>query len=449
MIFSRVRKKIFLGICFLFMSCGLKIGEKPPVIPVYKFQMNQNDLCSSLDYQEELIKYFFSSTKLNSHKLGQILECLSDQVSAVKDLFHNEYLTKEDIIIILENDWIDLGNLKPFLIKVLKSRRDEKILFFKKHFIQFISSNSKLDLKAKDLCLISERIQKNSENLISEPKKNEALISKSDVDVFLNFLKEFYELLFFIEDKSKYLFRWFFYETSSDKEAFFDNKDKFRNFIFFLQDVYSEKFSNYSNFLRSHSKAMSERYPRGYEKFLEEMIHITQSFDLSLEDETVHVLDIKYMFIVIEAMRFFFQVYDLNQNSIIDSQELKPVSCLLEGLVFLFLPDLLKKLELEEPIKKRGIEFAIKNNVLTTRDITRYMLNYQKIPDNEMDLEDIYNLFVNEEIKSLSVREVSRLILLFFNIVIDEIESLDSISEFRNKEMEENKKNKSTDEISN
>ena len=480
MIFSR--NKLFFGFfSFVFLiGCGLQIGEDPPSIPTYKVQTSlQQKVCSSLDYKKELKDYFFNPHSLNSSKIGQILNCISLQVSSLKSLIYNEYLTRDNIIGVLDEGlidyFIDIESFTPFLKDILQSKKYKAETFFVKNFVEnylihLIDTNSQAD--SEGLCRLSESVQIVSEDVISEFQGAEKLISKSDVDIILRFLKELDKFLSSVEKKSCDFFESFLKNKliidrnnlTSDRDNFLNVEKKscdfFKSFgknkpVLDKNDLIKdqESFLGFAGFLE---KAMSDSFPAYYNFLLEKELDLVGNFAftipkpskeafyiskrreldfiiqylLSSENQELTLLDIKYIFMMIDFMKIFFQVYDFNQNFIIDSQELKPLSCLLSAAVFTFAKDRIPAEDRDTQIEYSAV-------------IARYILNNQEIPEGGLTqievgiraesvswmrgsrFESIVRDVFYKDVKDLSFREVSRLIFLFFNISMEKIKELD------------------------
>ena len=441
MIFRGSKNKLFFGFfSFVFLiGCGLQIGEDPPPIPTYKVQMNsEKAICSSLDYKKELKDYFFKPHSLNSSKIDQILKCISSQVSSMRSLIHNEYLTRGHIIGVLDeglvDNFIDIESLKPFLKDILQSKKYKEETFFVKNFVEnyLINPNSHVD--SEDLCRLSESIQTDSKDVISELQVGEKLISKSDVDIILRFLDSLSKFLSDIEKKSNDFFKSFGKNKLNDKKDLINNQKSFLEFADFFKKTMRVSFNDYYKFLLKSQLELdyisSDYYNSQLYALRKRELDFIIQYLLSSEKKEITLLDIKYIFIMIDFMKFFFQFHDFNQDFIIDSQELKPLSCLLSAAVFIFAKD-----QIPAEDRDKQVEYS--------EVIARYILNNQEIPEGFLEqmeiairaepvswflgakFESVVKDFFSKDVKDLSFREASRLIFLFFNLSMKKIKELD------------------------
>jgi len=215
-------------------------------------------------------------------------------------------------------------------------------------------------------------------------------------------------------DKSKMRLR----EPQIDKRILFFSEEKTIYFIDLLEQSLAGSFPSYSNFLREERESFrpadaDEAYKSiGHNSFYvlqKELYPLYESLYVFSDEESLHLLDMKYFLMMLHFMKSFFQNYDQNKNEMIDDQELNLLSCAIEP----FLSVLIKE-EL-----KGSVDWI--QNYYSTHKIIRYIFKYQEIP-SPFSIQ--YFRFDPDREITLSFKEVFRLVHLFFRLGLNEAESL-------------------------
>ena len=437
----------FLFVLIFLTGCGLKIAEVSPPIPIYSFQEEANEgFCSSLNYKEEIKKYFFNLNDGNGDELSKILNCFSSQINGIRSHIYNEFLTREEIHAVLDDDFIALQNVKDFLKKILSSDYHKEFSFFKSYTFQLIDINSDFNVEA--LCKVKANEKESISNPNDDKSKNdllskeslesiekEVLISQTDISLILDFLSNFQKSLSFIEQQSQTLLEallkyeqelpetetYFFIRSETkyevDKIAFIYSKNRFLNFTKLLQESLSKSFPSYSDFLKMQidliENEAQEPYGRiGYNYYLlqEEVYPLYQSLHLFSNKNKLHLLDIKYLFMMLYSMDFLFKNYDSNKNLMIDDKEVQSLSCFIEPFLSSFIES-----ELEN-------QSNLIKNYYRSDKIIRYIFKYQEMPS---PFSVKYHLFFDpDDDITLSYKEVYRLIHLIFKSGLKELKSI-------------------------
>ena len=137
---------------------------------------------------------------------------------------------------------------------------------------------------------------------------------------------------------------------------------------------------------------------------------------LSLDKENkISFQNVKYMTLNIYITQAFFQVYDLNQDFQLSSQELKSLSCLITPLMSVLIPPELKK------------EWDFIQRIYSPMAISHYIINYQKIPSGDLMESDFWHFWWfriwrdSEKLNRMSYLEVSRFTSLLFSELFNKI----------------------------
>ena len=474
---SFTAKLSFLFVLIFLNGCGLKIKEDPPPVPVYYFQEEAlEDFCLKLNYEEEIKKYFFNLNEGNGDELPRVLKCFSSQINSIISNIYNESLTREEMHAVLDDDLIALQNVKDFLKKILSSDYHKEFSFFKSYTFQLIDFNSDFNVEA--LCKVKTNEKEALSNSNDDKSKNdppseeslesiekealsnsndnkskndqsskeslesiekEALISKTDINLILNFLSDLQKSLSFIEQQSQTLLEALLKyeggvlekkdkkETEADSFIEAEAKNEVHttdlisskkriHFIKLLQESLSKPFSSYSDFLKMQLDLVENNMEKLYfivgrgDYFLqEEFDYLFQSLDLFSNKNKLHLLDIKYLFMMLYSMDFLFKNYDSNKNLMIDDNEVQYLSCFIK-------PFLSRLIESELEDKSDWIQDYYRSD-----KIIRYIFKYQKVPDR---WSLTYLFFDPDDEITLSYKEVYRLIHLIFESGLNELKSI-------------------------
>ena len=470
---------------FFLMGCGLEIGEAPPKKPVYYFQSPlEEDDCFQLDYKQEIKNYFLDRDGTHSETLAEVVNCLSKQVYILKPHIYNEFLTREELLVVLDDDFIDFQKFKDPLKKILAPKFHQDFSLVKNYIFQLIDTKSALNpealchvsnKKSKELSLSDSNQEQDSALIFNQPSQKkqlsyftnqttaskhffdlkaiqkEVVFSQEDLNLILDFFANFQKALSFIEKKSDFFFKALLeYEAkliqeegveietvSLQKDLLLLEKKRALNFTKLLEESLFDSFPAYSQFLKEQLEPTFNSPKASYDhialgrlqdlrwglkkvdkKKLEEFRHwqdiqrelepFSASLSLLSDENRIYLIDIKYLFMSVYSMQFLFQKYDQNKNMKIDEEEIQSLSCLIEPLIAWFVDPEIKN------------QWGWVKNYYRASKITRYIFKYQEIPSRYSFQ---YLVFNPDKDITLSFREVSRLINLFFKQGMDTLKS--------------------------
>ena len=160
-------KRIFLFFGFFFLShCGLEIGEEAPPLPIHILH-SASGYCSKLDYKEELKFYFLeahdgeSDGEISSgERFQKALDCLSSVILRNKDLFDNEYFEKQELINLLNHDFVRTENVQPIIDHIIQPDNFNNYLFIKDNTLNLIEKFPKKEfIKSDTTCQEQKQIR--------------------------------------------------------------------------------------------------------------------------------------------------------------------------------------------------------------------------------------------------------------------------------------------------
>ena len=416
MIFNRKQSFFVFLFCFFSFSCGLRIRELAPDIPEY-YLSSPSGVCSQLDYKKVFMDYFFAN-EFSSEKVSKAIGCISFKIEEIRDLINHDFLDKQQTVNVLNQDFIQAGNMKPIADNILDPEYFYNYVSIKNSLIQLMDTNFEKDyLSPGWIC----RITPSDKNIIS----------KKEANILISFLSHLSEMFSSVEEDAQAVFQQFFkkYPVSIWD---LQNSDKIlTDFSSFLSNHLSRSFPGYSLFLRDQIREGDNTSLRESIAPLLEML----SLPLSLADRSyylrsvvrrgvspksveaeVSIQGLKYMMLNVYIMQAFFQVYDLNQDLTLSSQELTSLSCLVTPLVSVLISSQLKE------------EWEIIQSIYNPTAISHYIINYQELPSERILDGGFWGFWwyrVNQnpdELEGLSYTRVSRLVSLLFSEFFDKIQ---------------------------
>ena len=402
MTFKRQNKLFVLVFIFLFSShCGLRIGEKAPPIPKYKLFPSAG-YCSTLDYKAEFRAYFFEkpaenpADDLSGERWRKALKCIGLEITRVENLIYHEYFEKQELINLLNQNFVKRGNMEPIVNNIVNPSNFDDYIFIKDAIVHLIKERpDNTFIQADQIC--------------QKQWVNDIVFSKQEVDIFVDFLENLSHFFIIVERSSYELFEQFFKSHSLSSRSQLEDSDDFKvAFVSFLSDYLNKEFPAYSRFLdeKLFGTPFDFDWLNNYLKaqrakeILNPLLDTAQ-LPLPFSDDLT-VQNIRYMMLNIYITRAFFSVYDVNQDSILSPEELKPLSCIIVTLVSIIISPRMKN------------QWSAIQTLYDPRAIANYIIRYQEIPlDWDMDYIQ-YRLLENfEELESLSYIEVSRLVFIF------------------------------------
>ena len=412
-------KRIFIFVsCFFISSCGLEIGEKAPGAPEY-YLPNQPGICSQLgDYKKIFLDYFFKDEPF-SDKVSQALSCISLKIRGIKSLIKHEHLNKQQTVNVLNQDFIQKSYMKKAVNNILDPDYFYNYVSIKNNLVHLIQPNLKRDyLKPDWIC----KVRPNDDNIVS----------KKSVDTLVYFLESMSELFFSAEEDAYILFDEFFASRSISQFELQVSQKTLIEFGEFLSDYLSEIFPSYSQFLKSKIEKTRLEETIKVKKYREELDHMTiggeelnktpiekamapllSSLSLPfLKGSKIGPQNLKYMMLNIYLMQGLLEVYDLDKDFILSSQELKSLSCLMAPLVSILTSSELKG------------EWEIIQKTYNPIDISNYIIKYKSLPPRERSFKSLFDsntwrfvwfrIHNSKDLSDQSYTELSQLISLLF-----------------------------------
>lgn len=423
MIFKRQNKFFFLLLTFVFsIHCHLQIGEAPPLVPKYQMPVNLDD-CSKINYKDEFRSYFLDvpegndTYSLSGENWSKALNCIGLEIVRIKDLINHEYFEKRELINFLNQDFIKKGNMESIITNVTDPAYFDNYILIKDAIVHLI--------KGKPEDSSSDQI----DDICQSERTGTAVFSKQEVDIFVDFLKDFAEFSLTVEKSAYEVFNWFFKRDSSSGSLLY--KSQLKDFdglkislLSFLSSYFNKDFPAYSQFL---SQRFSKEFfdiadagdfpsqPQFYleVKDAEELLYPlldTAQLPLSGSDDLT-IQNVKYMMLHIYLTKAFFTFYDVNQDFVLSAKELEPLSCVIRPVVSLIVSARLS-----------GQWEAIQS-FYSQKAISNYIIRYQKVPSGPWDLDFlIYRTFNKPEVPdNLYYEDVSRLVSVFLLNLFDKV----------------------------
>ena len=418
MIFNKKQNIFILLSGFFICSCGLQIGEMAPDVPKYQLSSRSGN-CSQINYKKVFMDYFFTSQP-SSETVSQAFGCISDKIREFRDLMGHEVLNKQQVVNVLNQDFIQKNNIKSIIDNILAPEYFYNYLSIKDSLIQLVNLKLNRDyLRADWICEVKP--------------SDKHIISKKEVGRLINFLGNLSELFFSVEESAQIVFEEFFEKRSISKLDMQNSNTVLTEFSGFLSDHLFEVFPSYSQFLKNQiaesHKAMAKETMyvdefnytmKGGDRkiFLKEvMAPLLEVLNMPPSEKTeIDFQNVKYMMLNIYIMRAFFQVYDLNQDFRLSSQELKSLSCLVTPLVSVLISSELKK------------EWEIIQDIYNPTALSHYIINYQRIPSESVTESNFWGFWwfrirhSSDRLNSMSYTEVSRLISMLFSEFFNKIQ---------------------------
>ena len=401
---------------FIVCSCALQIGEEPLGEPAF-YLPTPSSACSQLDYEEVFLDYFFADAP-SRDKVNQALSCISVKIDELKRLIGHEFLNKQQTVNILQQDFIQKSPVKDIVNNILKPEYFDNYISIKDNLLNLLQPDLKRDYLRPDwICHIKPNEDK--------------IISKESADDLIYFLDPLSKLFSSAEESAYDLFEGFFKGRSIRKTDLQTSKEVWTEFSSFLSDYLSQTFPSYSQFLKKQieeSPPQAVRFKkRDYQgnhlmiESLDEKTIPLQStispllkmLDLPLSGESeITAKNLKYMMLNIYIMQAFFNIYDLNQDFVLSSQELKSLSCLMTPLVSILVSSKLKD------------RLEIIQETYDSKVIANYIINYKKLPPEGLSFKGLFEkniwrflwfrMTFSDNLHQQSYTEVSELISMLF-----------------------------------
>ena len=391
-------KKLFLWILlFCVTNCALKIGEPAPPQPRYILDP-ASESCENLNYKKVFSDYFFNPKSLNSNQLANVLKCLSLNIDEAVYSINNEYLTRENITGLIEQEFVDFGAFNSTLNFILYSEYSDSFLSIKNNLFQLIN---------KDFNVVSFH----NNFTCSNTENNEKLISKSEALYLSPFLDRLAQWFRFIEQSADDIQKSLFIKYQINQNDILLDKKYLLLFQSFLYFKLKNQFPEYSLFLISQKENIQRVLP------------IIDMLSLPSQTDGVNVLNVKYMLFNIYLTQIFFNIYDLNKDSTLSQKELMPLACMISPIIELVMTNILN----DRPRTKKIAETL---NLTELSPIVHYIISQQKIP-NTLDYL-LHRTIQDPETFSYSLdyEDVTRLISLLFTHGLQTLQTTENLNQY-------------------
>ncbi len=413
-------------VILLLPHCGLKVGEPAPSIFKYKLPPSAG-YCKEVNYKSLFGSYFLaeqvegSRDRSQNNKLDKALECLIAKVQMAVDTIDHEYLEKSELIHILNQDFIKTKEITPIIDHILKPDRFNHYILIKDAVADLIEENP-------DSPFVR------GENMCQKRTVGKVIISKQEALAFMDFLKRLSDFLLIVDRSAYEIFDQFFKNkkaspTLLSKENLGESHYFNNHFIPFLSEYFHDDFPEYSqflskNFLMENWKAKSKAKYSPFSRVGHIRKHIkTKKMEevgqplanmAKLPFSSSDVLtaqNIKYIVLNIYIMKTFFSLYDVNKDSVLSPEEIKPLSCLMTFLLSVFISP------------EAQSEWGWIQDLYAPESIVNYALKRQTLPSDISGYIDygFYFIFSDKELEDLSYMDVSRLISVLFLTLFNEI----------------------------
>ena len=336
---------VFLIVFLLSLThCGLKIGEEAINPLVYRVKEG-GSLCDVLDYKKELKDYMNEYYyDVSNQRVNYVLNCLAFKVSQYQEsvIGHNrEYFTDEEITKLLK---VVSGN-----DGIINPRSLSKAIAIK-------------DLVVRAIHLYKESPIRHNRSVSSSQclSQEKRIVSRQDIRIFVESLKDFSEVLLFINVRSEDLFRKI---HNIDPDAFSSAKQEkfFRIFNLVVRNkVWNSGFYSFNQ--------MSEVDLDSTLLILKSMILDYSKYDKGKELKKAHL---KYMLINMYLVEMIFNLYDKNKNLILEGEELDEAFCLFGPIIDFFI---------DLALKDKYILKNVLKPIFEEKNIFEYTLKNKKIP---------------------------------------------------------------------
>lgn len=452
---------LIVPVLLCFPHCGLRIGEPAPSLPMHRL-LPSADYCSNLDYREEFASYFLKEQAENledntvGEKWSRVLDCIRLKTLKTNDLIKNEQIEKKEFINLLNQDFVRTEDMAPIIDNIAHPDYFDHYIFIKSALIRLMKRSS-------------DRLSSSS---ICQKPEDQSVFSKHEIQVFLDFLEDLSDFFLVLETASYEVMELFFKQNESGGpsgqispdvfDSFFKQADLnarsfsaypgvlyFKNhFIPFLSDYLRESFPEYSKFLNPPASIpevqkinIGSIIPAGWISFLnkealqtgenlsgdpasrtsyldeESKDKILQSFmDMAVlpyhYSDRFTVQNVKYMMLNVYVMQAVFSVYDVNGDSVLNPEEIEPLSCVITPFV-----------SVVSSAKLKG-KWDIIRRFYDPKAVAGYIIHHQKIPSGGFDLSFLIHRLLEdpEEMESLSYADVSRLTALFLSELFKKIQ---------------------------
>ncbi len=372
----------FLLISFFLLShCGLKIGEKAPLVPEHRVSL-QSGYCSQLIFQEELIFYF--SNQISEYqedddskrkRASKALRCVRAVIKEIKDRFKPEFLERQGLLNLFNLDFFEIENIKPIKDHITKPDHFDNYLSIKDHVLYLI--------KQWKVGGFAHRDQ------VCRPRAGKGAISKSEANELEFFLEDILEFLLQLEVSAEEIFDDFFKKNKLVSKIQLNNFDK-KKFISFLYEYLSDDFPEYVKFLKSKDS----------DKILQPSLDILQLSVSDSKDLTSE--DVQHILLHIYMIRTVFSLYDADKNAVLDADELEALSCLINPVVSIVLSSILED------------ESEFVKSISSVEKVAGYILRYQEIPDKRDISYLFFSMCLSIKLEPLSYGDISRLVSILF-----------------------------------
>ena len=414
-------KKINLLLsCFFLTSCGLQIHEDHYSITELKINVTDyEDTICNFDY-EKFVKDFFT-VKKSKHKMYEdiqnVFPCLIAKINQLKDLVRGENkdrLSYQEVKNVLNDPLFKTEAVADIIDKISEPTTFDRVMAFKDVVITTVSlSQTKGSVDSNKVCFNN---------------KNKDL-SKKEIDVFINFLKDlsggFKKVQLATDSLYPAVAEWIEQKKESrlfNPEHVFSSSDEFASL---LKDRAASHFLSWNRYFtewqflipsqQSDSElSYLERKPiETPQIFNQELDRIMKSLSkMSLLNNPIWYkrfdlyTDVKFMVLNLYVVDVLMNIYDINNNSVLDEEELTKASCLFVPFLAIF-----------SEKKSEGVIATVTEWIMKPINVFDYVLYHQSIPGGTVEyirgvlIEKMSHLVVS---RSVSQAELTQIIYALF-----------------------------------
>ena len=396
------KKFIICLSCFFLTSCGLKIHEDHYNTAELKINVkNYEDPSCNLNY-EKFVKDFFTVKKYRykvHRDIQNVFPCLIIKINQLKDLVRGEskdHLSYEEVKNALNDPIFKTEAVADVVDKISQPTTFSRVMAFKNVVITTASlSQTKGSVDSNEVCF---------------DNKNKNL-SKKEIDIFTNFLKDLSEGFRKVQETTDSLYpavaKWLEEKQENHliiQEHIFNNSNEF---ISLLKNKLAPYFPDWDHYFserqlltqsqqKDNELFYSERQVfKPHPDFNSELNRVTESLSkMSLLNDSISYkpfdlyTDVKFMVLNLYVVDVLMNIYDANNNSILEEEELKKASCLFVPFITIFSKQ-----------KHEGTMAAVTEWIMKPVNIFDYVLYHQSIPEG-----------TSEYLKGLLMEKMSHLI---------------------------------------
>jgi len=296
----------FAIILFLFLShCGLEIGEPTSDPFVYRLD-NEANLCGVVDYSDELRVYMgHTDYNASNQRVYNILNCLIFKINKYKYSIEGQ-----------NQDYLTSDEIKKLIHIFLYDEKKEKYIMD-----AFVLRPEIFKIKN----ILIDTIHRHQQNLPPTDQcqaNREHLLFRKDIDIFLEFLSDISDVLVSINISSETLFKMIMSMENSHSSLEQNLKTIFENHLW---DIASNRFSG-----------MTENELEATISLWSSMI---SDYSYYAGEHSLQRGHLRYILFNMHIVQKLFDLYDSNNNFLLEKEELNKAFCLFQPIIKFFTAD--------------------------------------------------------------------------------------------------------------